>query len=113
VLTERAGMDGFLHNGGIEADTTEICDLCYWLVILRRADHRLQYPRAHLHHRLLGRVVLFVPKVMVALLILGLRRVFRALHRQRGVGLLQERAHPDADLLGRLAQYAILTFLSC
>src|SRR5512146_82418 len=35
VLTERAGMDGFLRNGGIHSDTTELFALlCYWLVIL-------------------------------------------------------------------------------
>src|ERR1051325_8631187 len=35
VLTERAGMDGFLRNGGIRTDTAGIVALlCYWLVIL-------------------------------------------------------------------------------
>ena len=35
VVTERAGMDGFLRNGGIRADTTDLLALlCYWLVIL-------------------------------------------------------------------------------
>jgi len=35
VLTERAGMDGFLRQGGVESDTTEIFGvLTYWLVIL-------------------------------------------------------------------------------
>src|SRR3977135_4195744 len=35
VLTERAGMDAFLRNGGIRADTTDLLALlCYWLVIL-------------------------------------------------------------------------------
>src|SRR4030067_1104933 len=34
VLTERAGLDGFLHQGGIEADTTGIFGLLvYWLGI--------------------------------------------------------------------------------
>src|SRR3990172_1219468 len=35
VLTERAGMDGFLRQGGVETDTTGILGmLVYWLVIL-------------------------------------------------------------------------------
>src|SRR3990167_6947371 len=35
VLAERAGMDGFLRQGGIHADTTAIFGLLfYWLVIL-------------------------------------------------------------------------------
>jgi len=48
---------------------------------------------------------------MVALLILAFGAYFRALHRQRGVGLLQERAHPGRRPARRLAQYAILTFV--
>ena len=35
VLTERAGMDSFLRDGGIRADTTQILGLLfYWLVVL-------------------------------------------------------------------------------
>ena len=35
VLTERAGMDGFLQQGGTRTDTTSILGgLIYWLVIL-------------------------------------------------------------------------------
>ena len=38
VLTERAGMDGFLKQGGIESDTTDIFGvMVYWLVILAAA----------------------------------------------------------------------------
>src|SRR5512146_2120710 len=34
VLSERAGMDGFLRQGGIRSDTTDIFGLLvYWLVI--------------------------------------------------------------------------------
>src|ERR671912_1573392 len=35
VLTERAGLDGFLRQGGIRSDTTDVFGvLVYWLVIL-------------------------------------------------------------------------------
>jgi hypothetical protein len=33
------------------------------------ADHRLQRPRSHVHHRSAARVVLFAPKVLVAMLV--------------------------------------------
>ena len=47
VLTERAGLDGFLRQGGIESDTTDIFGaLVYWLVIFATLRHRLQRPRA-------------------------------------------------------------------
>jgi len=61
VLTERAGMDGFLHNGGIEADTTEILAiLCYWLVILAALIIGFNTLGLTYITDLLGRVVLFV-----------------------------------------------------
>src|SRR3954465_5654967 len=35
ALTDRAGIDGFLRDGGVRADTTEIIGLLfYWVVIL-------------------------------------------------------------------------------
>src|SRR2546422_4782701 len=35
VVTQRAGIDGFLHDGGIGMDTTDILAmLIYWIVIL-------------------------------------------------------------------------------
>src|SRR5687767_114211 len=35
VLTERSGLDGFLAQGGIRGDTTDIFGvLVYWLVVL-------------------------------------------------------------------------------
>ncbi|MEP6823548.1 MAG: hypothetical protein ABI919_01925, partial [Ramlibacter sp.] len=35
VLTQRSGLDGFLRQGGVAADTTDVFGvLAYWLVIL-------------------------------------------------------------------------------
>src|SRR3979411_1307562 len=46
VLTERAGMDAFLRNGGIRADTTDLLALlCYWLPVLPPPAPRFNTPR--------------------------------------------------------------------
>src|SRR6266446_4697036 len=72
VLTARAGMDGFLRNGGIRADTAEILALlCYWLVILAALIVGFNGLGLTYVTDLLAKVVLFVPKLMVALLILA------------------------------------------
>ena len=85
-LTERAGIDGFLRQGGIRVDTTGMFGvLVYWLVILAALVIAFNGLGLTYITDLLGRVLLFVPKVIVvALLVLGLRRLFRALRRQRG-----------------------------
>jgi flagellar biosynthesis protein FliQ len=112
VLTERAGMDGFLRNGGIRADTTDLLALlCYWLVILAALVIGFNGLGLTYITDLLGKVVLFVPKVMVALLILAFGAYF-ARFIGNAISAYCKNVHlQDADLLGRLAQYAILTFV--
>jgi Conserved TM helix len=112
VLTERAGMDGFLRNGGIQADTAEILALlCYWLVILAALIVGFNGLGLVYVTDLLGRVVLFVPKVMVALLILAFGGYFARFIGNAVCAYCKNVKIQDAELLGRLAQYAILTFV--
>ena len=112
VLTERSGMDAFLHDGGVAADTTEILALLfYWLVILAALVIGFNLLGLTYITDLLGRVVLFVPRVMVALLILAFGAYFaRAVGG--AVSAYCRNVHlQDAELLGRIAQYAIITFV--
>jgi hypothetical protein len=112
VLTERAGMDGFLRNGGIRADTAEILALlCYWLVILAALIVGFNGLGLVYVTDLLAKVVLFVPKLMVALLILAFGGYFARFIGNAVCAYCKNVNIQDADLLGRLAQYAILTFV--
>jgi flagellar biosynthesis protein FliQ len=112
VLTERAGMDGFLRDGGVGADTTEILALLfYWLVILAALVIGFNLLGLTYITDLLGRVVLFVPRVMVALLILAFGAYFARFVGTAVTAYCRNIRLQDADLLGRLAQYAILTFV--
>ena len=112
VLTERAGMDGFLRNGGIRADTAEILALlCYWLVILAALIVGFNGLGLVYVTDLLAKVVLFVPKLMVALLILAFGGYFARFIGNAVCAYCKNVKVQDADLLGRLAQYAILTFV--
>jgi hypothetical protein len=112
VLTQRAGMDGFLRDGGIQYTTTDILSLLvYWLVILAALLIGFQSLGLTYITDLLGRVVLFVPRVMVALLILVFGAYF-ARFLGSAISAYCRNVHiQDADLLGRLAQYAVLTFV--
>ncbi|MGE5640271.1 MAG: mechanosensitive ion channel family protein [Clostridia bacterium] len=112
VLTERAGLDGFLRNGGIQADTTEIvARLCYWLVIL--AALLIAFNSLGLVYvtDLLGRVLLFVPRLLVAILVLAFGAYFAGFVANAIVAYCRNIHVQDADLLGRIAQYAIVTFV--
>jgi flagellar biosynthesis protein FliQ len=112
VLTERAGIDGFLRDGGIETDTSGILGLLvYWLVILAALVIAFNGLGLTYITDLLGRVLLFVPKVMVALLILAFGAYFARFVGNAVCAYFRNIALQDADLLGRLAQYAILTFV--
>ena len=71
VLTERAGIDGFLQQGGTDKDTTALFGwIAYALVIL--ASLIIAFTSLGLTQvtDLLGRVLLFVPKLLVALRVL-------------------------------------------
>jgi flagellar biosynthesis protein FliQ len=112
VVTERAGLDGFLRDGGIESDTTEILGvLVYWLVILGALVVGFNTLGLAYVTDLLGRVILFVPKVMVALLILAFGAYFARFIGNAITAYCRNMHIQDADLLGKLAQYAIVTFV--
>jgi hypothetical protein len=91
VLTEKAGVDKFLQQGGGELDTVRLLGLLfYWLVILACADGRVQQHGAFLRHR--------SDRPHPAVRAEGdgrdpgdrVRRVLRALHRHRGHDVRQE-----------------------
>ena len=112
VVTQRAGLDGFLRQGGIQMDTTEILGvMVYWLVILGALVIGFNSLGLIYVTDLLGRVILFVPKVMVALLVLAFGAYFARFIANAITAYCRNVHMQDADLLGRLAQYAILTFV--
>src|SRR5208337_921682 len=67
VLTERAGTDHFLQQGGLRGDTTTLFGLlAYWLVILAALIIAFNGLGLTYITDLLQRAVLFGPKVLVA-----------------------------------------------
>ena len=112
VLTERAGMDDFLRQGGIRNDTTDIFgQLVYWLVIFTVLVIAFNSLGLTYITDLLGQVVLFVPKVIVALVILAFGAYFAAFVGGTVVTYCRNVGIQDADVLGKLAQYAIVVFV--
>jgi hypothetical protein len=111
VLTERAGMDRFLQQGGTKTDTIGIlAALIYWLVIL--AGLILAFNSLGLAHvtDLLGRIALFVPRVIVAVVVLAFGAYFAHFIDNAVTTYGKNVKMADAELLGRLARYAVIIF---
>src|ERR1700720_2398989 len=112
VLTERAGTDNFLRQAGMRGDTTTRCGIAaFWLVILATLIIAFNGLGLTYITDLLGRVVLFTPKLLIAMLIV----VFGS-YCARFVGTAVQSycvdaQIPDADMLGRMVRYVIMTFV--
>lgn len=112
VLTQRAGIDEFLRNGGVSTDAVGIFGaLAYWLVVFTALLVAFNGLGLDYATDLLRQLVLFLPKVFVALLVVTfgayLARVvgdaMRAYLVTVGIG--------DADLLALIAKHAIVVFV--
>lgn len=112
VLTERAGIDNFLRQGGMVSDSTVLfAALAYWVVIL--ASLVVAFNGLGLTHvtDLLGRFMWFVPNVFVALLVLVFGAYFARFVGDAAQTYGRNAGIQDAQLLGKVAQYAILLFV--
>lgn len=112
VLTERAGTDRFLQQGGSTKDTTELFGwIGYLLVILASLIIAFNSLGLTQVTDLLGRVLLFVPRLLVALFVIVLGSYFarfagnavQAYCRASGIG--------DGEILGRFMQYGVMAFV--
>ena len=112
VLTERAGVDAFLQQGGTEKDTTDVVGWIAYaialLVSLIIAFNSLGLTQVT---DLLSKLLLFVPKVLVALLITVFGSYFARFVGTTVQAYCRAAAITDGELLGRLVRYAILTFV--
>jgi hypothetical protein len=112
VLTERAGTDHFLQQGGLQGDTTTLFGLfAYWLVILASLlSASEQLGLVHITD-LLKRILLYSPEVLISMLIAVFGSYFARFVGNAVSTYCIEAQIPDADLLGKLAQYLIMAFV--
>lgn len=112
VLTERAGTDHFLQQGGLQGDTTTLFGLfAYWLIILAALVIAFNGLGLTYITDLLQRVLLFAPKVLVAMLVVIFGSYFARFVGAAVTTYCTEAHIPDADLLGKIAQYLITAFV--
>lgn len=112
VLTERSGLDGFLRQGGLQTDTSGVFAIVvYWIVILAALIIACNSLGLTYITDLLGRIVWFVPKVLVALVILAFGSYFARFIGETVQSYCRNIKLQDADLLSKVARYAILAFV--
>lgn len=112
VLTERAGIDGFLQQGGTERDTVDLFGwLGYALVILASlivAFNSLDLTQVT---DLLGKVLLFVPRLLVALLVVVFGSYFARFAGNAVQSYCRGAEISEAAVLGRVMQYGVMVFV--
>ena len=112
VLAERAGLDGFLRQGGIAADTSSILGLlAYWVIIFAALVIGCNGLGLTYITELLGRIVAFLPRVIVAVLIIAFGTYFARFVGDTMGTYCRNARLPDAELLSRLTRYGILAFV--
>lgn len=112
VLTERAGIDGFLQQGGTDRDTTDFLGLLgFWVVLIAALLVAFNGLGLAQVTDLLGRVLLFVPRLLVAVLVLVFGSYFARFAGQSVQSYCRINRISDGDVLGRLMQYAVMAFV--
>ncbi|MFZ1545530.1 MAG: hypothetical protein WAT12_00265 [Candidatus Nitrotoga sp.] len=112
VLTERAGIDGFLQQSGTTKDTTDMVGwIAYSTAILVSLIIAFNSLGLLLVTDLLGKLLLFIPKILVALLIIVFGGYFTRFVGMAVQSYCRGADISDGDLLGRIARYAVLTFV--
>ena len=112
VLAEKAGIDGFLRQGGVKTGLVGIFGvLIYWLVILITLVIAFNGLGLTYVTDLVSRVVMFMPKVIVAVLVLAFGMYFARFIGQTVSTYCKNVGLEDSELLGRISQYAIMIFV--
>lgn len=112
VLTQRAGLDALLRQGGTSIDTVGVLGLlAYWVIVLVALIVAFSGLRLTHVTDLLSRALLFVPKLVIALVVLTLGAYFARFVGTAIAGYCRAAGVHDGELIGRIARYAILVFV--
>jgi hypothetical protein len=112
TLTEMAGMDGFLKQGGMKKTTVDLLGiLIYWLVILVTLLAAFNILGLSVLSEMFRNIVLFIPNVLVAVLILAIGLYFARFVSDAIIAYGKNVGMTDIELLGRIVRYAIMVFV--
>ena len=111
VLAEKTGVEDFLLQGGVRyTAVTLLAELLYWLVLITvilAALHTIGLQNAS---ELFNKIISYVPSVLVAALILMFGAFVAKLARAITFTYLSNVGISGADIVGHIAQWAMLLF---
>jgi len=111
-LTHKAGVDKFLKQGGVKKNTSQILALLiYWLVMLATLLVASEVVQLDVVSALFNSITLFIPKVIVAVLILAIGFYFARVISEVIIAYGKNVGMKDVEIIGRAAQYAIMAFV--
>lgn len=112
VLAEKAEVEDFLLQGGVRYTTvTLLADLLYWLVLVTVILAALDTLGMQNAASMFNKVFSYIPSVIVAVLVLMLGAFVAKLARAVTFTYLSNVGISGADVIGHIAQWAILLFV--
>jgi len=112
VVTEGAGIDGFLKKGNVKKSAIEVLGaMVYWLAILMTLLVTFDSLGLAIVSDLLSRVTQYIPNVIAAVLILTIGLYFARFVADSVTAYAKNVGSLDADLIGRVTRYAISIFV--
>jgi hypothetical protein len=112
LLAEKAGIEDFLLQGGVRyTAVTLLADLVYWLIMFTVILAALNSLGLQNASALFNKIILYVPNVIVAILVLMFGALFAKIVRAVTFTYLSNIGISGADVIGHIAQWAILLFV--
>ncbi|MFH0777446.1 MAG: hypothetical protein V2A71_02330 [Candidatus Eisenbacteria bacterium] len=112
VLTEKAGVEKFLRDGGVKISACETVGvLLYWLVMLIVLSAAFNSLGLRIASELFNEIILFVPNVVVAVLVLIVGLYLARFMYHVVVTYFKNIGVENAETFGRIAKWGILIFV--
>jgi hypothetical protein len=111
-LSEKAGVESFLKQGGLQQTSVEIIGiLIYWILMLIVLLVALNSMGLQTASDLLNRIILYIPNVIVAVFVIMMGLFFAKFIHGILSTYLTNAGVKNADMMGNIARVAILIFV--
>ncbi len=112
VAAEKAGVEDFLLQGGVQYTTiTILANLIYWFIMFAVSLAVLNSLGLPAAAELFNRIILYIPNIIVAVLVLIFGTLFAKLIRGVTFTYLSNVGIAGAEFVSHVAQWALLIFV--
>jgi len=112
ILSEKAGVEEFLKQGGIQQSSITILGiLVYWILMLIVLLVALNSVGLQTASDLLNRIILYIPNVIVAVFVLIIGLFFAKFLQGLLLTYLRNAGVKNSEVISNIARYAVLIFV--